>query len=372
MFASSVAVFGGTLPDSVPDDQVLTPQSSYGAQKAVGEMLVHDYARKGFVDGRSLRLPTITVRPGKPNKAASSFASGIIREPLAGVEAICPVDRATRMWLLSPRAVIDNLIAGYDAPASAFPPSHAINVPGISVTVGEMVDDLRRVAGDAVADRVAFRHDPAIDRIVRTWPRDFDAQRGRALGMRVDARLRVDRAPVHRARRAALRPQWPSRPPPGLNPLAIGQIVARNIVPIVGIIAFGWSAVNVLLLYFIDTLLSMGVMFAGLASWFARRRPTTASPRASTARPARSRSPCSCAPFIAVPLGMPLVFVGAMSGWEGFDGAVEGQRRSSPASPGRSSPRSGRTGRCGRSCTTAAPTSSGSSAASRSCSCAGS
>ena len=187
VFASSVAVFGGALPDKVPDDQVLTPQSSYGAQKAVGEMLVHDYARKGFVDGRSLRLPTVTVRPGKPNKAASSFASGIIREPLAGVEAACPVDRATRMWLLSPRAVIANLMIGYDAPASALPVSHSLNVPGISVTVGEMVDDLRAVAGDAVADRVRFRHDAAIDRIVRTWPRDFDAKAGRALGMRADA-----------------------------------------------------------------------------------------------------------------------------------------------------------------------------------------
>jgi nucleoside-diphosphate-sugar epimerase len=187
VFASSVAVFGGTLPDKVPDDQVLTPQSSYGAQKAVGEMLVHDYARKGFVDGRSLRLPTITVRPGKPNKAASSFASGIIREPLAGVGATCPVDRATRMWLLSPRSVIANLLVGYDAPASALPTSHSLNVPGISVTVGEMVDDLRRVAGDAVADRVRFEHDAAIDRIVRTWPRDFEAKAGRALGMKADA-----------------------------------------------------------------------------------------------------------------------------------------------------------------------------------------
>jgi len=187
VFASSVAVFGGALPDKVPDDQVLTPQSSYGAQKAVGEMLVHDFARKGFVDGRSLRLPTITVRPGKPNKAASSFASGIIREPLAGVDALCPVDRGTRMWLLSPRAVIENLMIGYDAPASALPTAHSLNVPGISVTVGDMVDDLRRVAGDAVADRVHFRHDAAIDRIVRTWPRDFDAKAGRALGMRADA-----------------------------------------------------------------------------------------------------------------------------------------------------------------------------------------
>ena len=148
---------------------------------------MHDYARKGFLDGRSLRLPTITVRPGKPNKAASSFASGIIREPLAGIEATCPVDRATRMWLQSPRAVIGNLVAGYEAPASALPPSHSISVPGISVTVGEMVDALRRVAGDAVADRVIFRRDPAVDRIVRTWPRDFDAQRGRALGMQADA-----------------------------------------------------------------------------------------------------------------------------------------------------------------------------------------
>ena len=186
LFASSCAVFGGPLPPKLPDDQALMPQSSYGAQKAVGEMLVHDYARKGFIDGRSLRLPTVTVRPGKPNKAASSFASGIIREPLAGVEATCPVDRATRMWLISPRAMVANFLVGYDAPASALPAWHSVNVPGISVTVGEMVDDLRRVAGDAVADRVVFRHDETIDRIVRTWPRDFDASAGRALGMRAD------------------------------------------------------------------------------------------------------------------------------------------------------------------------------------------
>ena len=186
-FASSVAVFGGALPERVPDDQVVTPQSSYGAQKAVCELLVHDYARKGFVDGRSLRLPTVTVRPGRPNKAASSFASGIVREPLAGVEAVCPVDASTRMWVVSPRTVVESLIAGYEAPASSLPPSHAVNVPGISVTVAEMVEALRRVAGDAVADRVVFRHDETIDRIVRTWPRDFDAKVGRALGMRGDA-----------------------------------------------------------------------------------------------------------------------------------------------------------------------------------------
>ena len=187
VFTSSVAVFGGALPDVVPDDQQLTPQSSYGAQKAVGEMLVHDYTRKGFVDGRSLRLPTVSVRPGKPNKAASSFASGIVREPLNGVAAVCPVPPETRMWLTSPRSVIANLVAGHEAPASAFTATRAVNVPGISVAVGDIVAALRRVAGDDVAARVSWKVDPAIDRIVRTWPRDFDARFGQALGMQSDA-----------------------------------------------------------------------------------------------------------------------------------------------------------------------------------------
>ena len=119
VFASSLAVFGGTLPDPVPDDAPVTPQSSYGTQKAIGELLVSDMSRKGFIDGRSLRLPTIVVRPGKPNRAASSFASGIIREPLAGVAAICPVAPATALWVQSPRAVIANLIIGHEVPADA-------------------------------------------------------------------------------------------------------------------------------------------------------------------------------------------------------------------------------------------------------------
>jgi D-erythronate 2-dehydrogenase len=186
VFTSSVAVFGGQLPDVVPDDQRLTPQSSYGAQKAVGEMLVHDYTRKRFLDGRSLRLPTVTVRPGKPNKAASSFASGIVREPLNGIASSCPVPPETRMWLTSPRSVIANLIVGHEAPASAFPHGRAVNVPGISVAVGDMVAALRRVAGDEVAARVSWHVDPAIDRIVRTWPRDFDARLGRSLHMQAD------------------------------------------------------------------------------------------------------------------------------------------------------------------------------------------
>lgn len=186
VFTSSLAVFGGPLPDPVPDDAPLTPQTSYGMQKAIGELLVYDMTRKGYIDGRSLRLPTITVRPGKPNKAASSFASGIIREPLSGVDAICPVARDTRVWVSSPRTVIANLIVGHEAPAAKFAHTRSINVPGIRVGVGEMVEALRRIAGDAVADRVQWQLDPAIDRIVQTWPARFAPVLGPALGMRAD------------------------------------------------------------------------------------------------------------------------------------------------------------------------------------------
>jgi nucleoside-diphosphate-sugar epimerase len=187
VFASSLAVFGGALPDPVPDDAPLKPQSSYGTQKAIGELLVNDMSRKGFLDGRSLRLPTVTVRPGKPNKAASSFASGIIREPLAGVDALCPVAPTTRMWVISPRTVVDNLIVGHEAPASAFGDSRSVNVPGLCIGVGEMVDALRAVAGDATAARVRWNYDPVIDRIVATWPPRFATARGQALGMRADS-----------------------------------------------------------------------------------------------------------------------------------------------------------------------------------------
>lgn len=186
VFTSSIAVFGGNLPAVLPDDQRLTPQGSYGAQKAMGELLVSDMSRRGMIDGRALRLPTITVRPGKPNKAASSFASGIIREPLAGVDAVCPVAPATRMWVQSPPRVIENLLIGHDAPASAFGLDRSISVPGISVAVGNMVASLRRLAGDAVAGRVSWQLDPAIDRLVSSWPQAFAADRGRALGMTAD------------------------------------------------------------------------------------------------------------------------------------------------------------------------------------------
>jgi nucleoside-diphosphate-sugar epimerase len=187
VFTSSIAVFGGALPAVLPDDQALTPQGSYGAQKAIGELLVSDMSRKGMIDGRSLRLPTVTVRPGKPNRAASSFASGIIREPLAGVDAICPTSPDTRMWVQSPPRVIENLLIGHEAPAATLVNTRSISVPGITVSVRDMVDSLRRVAGEAVAARVKWQPDPVVDRLVSSWPQAFSADRGRALGMTADA-----------------------------------------------------------------------------------------------------------------------------------------------------------------------------------------
>lgn len=190
VFSSSLAVFGAMGPDDVPDpvrdDTALTPLSSYGAQKAMGELLVNDYSRKGFVDGRALRLPTITVRPGKPNAAASSFASGIIREPLNGVEGIVPVGPDTRMWVLSPRGVIDSLLLGHDIDAAAFGSFRAVSVPGMQVRIGDMAEALRRVAGPEVAARVKWQYEPRIDRIVSTWPSNFNCAKGLAMGMQPD------------------------------------------------------------------------------------------------------------------------------------------------------------------------------------------
>jgi len=191
VFTSSLAVFGGVLHGAVRDDSPVHPQSSYGAQKAIGEFLVYDATRRGFIDGRSLRLPTVTVRPGRPNRAASSFASGIIREPLSGLDTICPVKPDTSMWVTSPRAAIENLLIGHDVSGEEFVKAgfghmRSVNVPGLTVGVGEMIDALRRVAGDAVASRVRWQLDPAIDRIVGTWPSQFAPVLGPALGMRGD------------------------------------------------------------------------------------------------------------------------------------------------------------------------------------------
>lgn len=187
VFTSSVAVFGGDLPAKVLDTQVLTPQSSYGAQKVMGELLVNDYSRKGYIDGRALRMPTVCVRPGAPNKAASSFASGIIREPLNGIEAVCPVAPETPMWLMSPRHAIDNLIHGHEVDGSLFGSSRALSLSGLATTVKEMVAALERVAGSDVVKRIRWELDPAIVRIVNTWPGDFAAARAEAMGFQRDA-----------------------------------------------------------------------------------------------------------------------------------------------------------------------------------------
>jgi nucleoside-diphosphate-sugar epimerase len=187
VFTSSVAVFGGALPARVADTTAVTPQSSYGTQKAMAELLLSDYSRRGLVDGRAVRMPTICVRPGAPNKAASSFASGIIREPLNGVEAVCPVAPGTVMWLMSPRKAIRNLVRAHELDAGALGTERALSMPGLSVTVEEMVRSLERVAGVEVVRRIRWQEDPALGRIVRSWPGDFNAARARSLGFEADA-----------------------------------------------------------------------------------------------------------------------------------------------------------------------------------------
>ncbi|MCY1217462.1 D-erythronate dehydrogenase [compost metagenome] len=187
LFTSSVAVYGGQLPPVVQDDTALNPQSSYGVQKAIGELLLSDYSRRGFVDGRVLRLPTISVRPGKPNAAASSFASGIIREPLSGVSANCPVAPDTPLWLLSPRAAVAALVNGIELAGERLGNRRVVNLPGLSVTAAGMVDALRRVAGDAVADRVTWEREARVENIVGTWPAAWNAERAQSLGFQSDA-----------------------------------------------------------------------------------------------------------------------------------------------------------------------------------------
>jgi nucleoside-diphosphate-sugar epimerase len=182
VFASSVAVFGGALPEVVTDATMPSPQSSYGVQKLIGELLVGDCTRKGFVDGRAVRLPTIVVRPGKPNAAASSFASGIIREPLAGVEAVCPVDPRASMGLMSPRAAIANLVHAHELPAGRWSGPRSLSLPGITVSIASMLDALGKVGGEAARGRVKMQPDPRIQAIVQGWPARFDTARADAMG----------------------------------------------------------------------------------------------------------------------------------------------------------------------------------------------
>nr|WP_306266124.1 D-erythronate dehydrogenase [Pararhizobium sp. IMCC3301] len=182
VFTSSIAVFGGPFPDRIDDEFLTAPQTSYGAQKAMTELLINDYSRKGFIDGISIRLPTICVRPGKPNLAASSFFSSIIREPLNGREAILPVSDSVRHWHASPRSAIGFLIHAAQLDTALLGSRRALNMPGVSCTVAEQIEALRQVAGaDAVA-LIRREPDAAIMKIVENWPRNFAPQRALDLG----------------------------------------------------------------------------------------------------------------------------------------------------------------------------------------------
>ena len=187
VYTSSIAVFGAPFPESIPDDFHLTPLTSYGAQKAIGEALLADYTRRGFCDGVGIRLPSIVVRPGKPNKAASGFFSGIIREPLAGVEAALPVSETVVHTHASPRAAIGFLMHAAGLAGDALGARINLSMPGVCCTVAEQIASLRRIAGERVAARIRRAHDPLVARIVDGWPQRIEARRARELGFKAES-----------------------------------------------------------------------------------------------------------------------------------------------------------------------------------------
>ena len=184
VFTSSIAVFGAPFPEAIGDQFFTTPLTSYGTQKAIGELLLADYTRKGMLDGIGIRLPTICVRPGKPNKAASGFFSNIIREPLAGQEAVLPVGEDVRHWHASPRSAVGFLLHAATIDGAKVGPRRNITMPGLSCTVGEQIAALKKVAGDKVVARIRREPDPTIIGIVAGWPRNFDASRAESLGFK--------------------------------------------------------------------------------------------------------------------------------------------------------------------------------------------
>jgi D-erythronate 2-dehydrogenase len=186
VFASSIAVFGAPFPEAIGDEFFNTPLTSYGTQKNICELLISDYSRKGFLDGISLRLPTICVRPGKPNKAASGFFSNIMREPLAGHEAVLPVSESVMHWHASPRAAVEFMRHAATLDTAKVGPRRALTMPGLAVTVGEQIAALRKVAGDKVVARIRREPDPFIEQIVAGWPRKFAANRALELGFKPD------------------------------------------------------------------------------------------------------------------------------------------------------------------------------------------
>ncbi|MDW3181415.1 D-erythronate dehydrogenase [Roseobacter sp.] len=187
VFTSSIAVFGAPFPDKIGDEFLCSPQTSYGAQKAISELMLQDFSRKGFMDGMSLRLPTICVRPGKANLAASSFFSGIIREPLNGVEAVLPVPDTVRHWHASPRAAAGFLMHAATLDTARLEGRRALSLPGLSCTVAEQIEALRRVAGQKAVDLIKPQPDEAIMKIVAGWPRNFDPARATALGFKAES-----------------------------------------------------------------------------------------------------------------------------------------------------------------------------------------
>ncbi len=187
VFASSIAVFGAPFPDKIPDDFQQTPLTSYGTQKAIGELLLSDYTRKGFLDGIGIRLPTVCIRPGRPNKAASGFFSNICREPLAGNEAVLPVGDEVMHWHASPRAAIGFLLRAAGIDGAEVGTRRNLSMPGLAVTVGEQIAALRKVAGEAVVKRIRREPDPFIQKIVAGWPRNFEPKRALALGFKGDS-----------------------------------------------------------------------------------------------------------------------------------------------------------------------------------------
>jgi len=186
VFTSSIAVFGAPFPNVIPDEFHHTPLTSYGTQKAIGELLLADYSRRGFLEGIGIRLPTINVRPGKPNKAASGFFSGIIREPLAGQEAVLPVDESVTHWHASPRSAVGFLVHAAGLTREAVGPRINLTMPGVGCTVAEQIAALKKVAGEKVAARIRREPDPTIMKIVSGWPTRFDPQRALALGFRAE------------------------------------------------------------------------------------------------------------------------------------------------------------------------------------------
>jgi nucleoside-diphosphate-sugar epimerase len=187
VFTSSIAVFGAPFPHAIPDDFHLTPLTSYGTQKAIVELLLAEYSRRGFLDGVGIRLPTISVRPGRPNKAASGFFSSIIREPLAGDEAVLPVEESVTHWHASPRSAIGFLIHAAGLGREQLGPRINLTMPGVCCTVSEQIAALHRIAGDEVVARIRRKPDPLVARIVDGWPRHFDPQRALALGFKAES-----------------------------------------------------------------------------------------------------------------------------------------------------------------------------------------